>query len=165
MLVPHDPRSPSSFPPPRCGHSFIFPRAVGAERTWQEPTNAPEGQAQCSLLFLFLLTPPANPPLSSQGQGQCLLLECSFKCALLPRLHVFPLSHPPHLSTDPSFGNGSWCQLSTVPCCWPSSAPTPRKSQCGPHPGGSPANNTPLPRKQWGACYQFWGASAALNGS
>ena len=95
MLCPHDPRSPSSFPSPRCGHSIIFPRAVGTERTWQEPTSAPEGQAQCSLLFLFLLTPPATPPLSSQGQGQCLLLECSFKCALLPRLHVFPLSHPP----------------------------------------------------------------------
>ena len=49
--------------------SFIFPRAVGAERTWQEPTSAPEGQAQCSLLFLFLLTPPATPPYPPRAQG------------------------------------------------------------------------------------------------
>ena len=158
MLVPHDHRSPSSFPPPGCGQSFIFPRAVGAERTWQEPTNSPEWQAQCSLLFPFLLTSLANPPLSSQGQGQCLLLKCSFKCVLLPRLHVFPLSHHPFLSTDHSFRVGAVASSALPPAVGPSSAPTPRTHQCGPHPGGSLANNTPPAKEAVGCMLSvLWG--------
>ena len=165
MLGPHDPRSPSSFPPPRCGHSFIFPRAVGAERTWQEPTSAPEGQAQCSLLFLFLLTPPATPPYPPRAQGSASSKNVPSSVPFSHGYMSFLSVILPVCPQIPALGMGAGASSALTPAVGPSSAPTPRKPQRGPHPGGSPANNNPLPRKQWGACSQFWGASAALNGS
>lgn len=156
-LGPHDPHSPSSFLPPRCGNSFIFPTVPGAQSTWREPAGAPEGQAQCSCFFCpsLLLPSPAlpltgpravpsfwnSPPRARFSHGYMSFLLVIFPiCPQIPALEAL------------------------FPAVSPSSVPTPQETPAWPPTWGAPHHVIPLLlRRQWGACHLFWGASVALR--
>lgn len=135
-LGPHDPHSPSSFLPPRCGNSFIFPTVPGAQSTWREPAGAPEGQAQCSCFFcpslllpspaLPLTGPRAVPPSGTVLQGRASpMVTC-------------PSSWSSSLSARRSQLWKLCFLLSAPPLC-----PHPRKPQHGPRLGGLPTMSSP----------------------